>query len=237
MMSPRPDDRPTVDTLLALPTIQKTIRQRRVREKFKKVVSISFIFTKTLHDLSKNFTQFQIQFTTEISKLFNKLKLLLLFLFVMIKNFFILKYDKNNFNKCINKKSPPRKIYVNICQPEEDSDEDNFATNSLRNISKISKGALDDCDNTNNSSNVTPTMNVSIPRVTYSDIKIINSTPLNHDGHHGKNLKKDLSRSCFELGDFSPDVSARNSTASVQETSSVICKKLIFPDDDFDDSL
>lgn len=149
----------------------------------------------------------------------------------MFKSFFTLKSTKNNFNNCsYNNRTPNHNIQINISRHTEDSDDDNFLANISKNTSKMSKSSIEDDDN-NNKSNVTPTLNVSIPRIT-PDAKIANSTPLNH--MNGLTNKK-LRRKCFELGD-SPANSMRDksggSSLFEKDTSSLICKKLVFCEDD-----
>jgi len=62
----------------------------------------------------------------------------------------------------------------------------------------VSKLSAADDDN-NNESSVTPTLNNSIPRIT-PELKIINSTPLNHFNHQHEGLssrkyRRDLTKS------------------------------------------
>lgn len=76
------------------------------------------------------------------------------------------------------------------------SDEENFQLSSMNSSFNLSSrtGNTEDDDN-NNASNITPTLNNSIPRVT-PEIKIANSTPLNHhaNGFTLRKFKRDLLR-------------------------------------------
>jgi hypothetical protein len=88
------------------------------------------------------------------------------------------------------------KILINVQHYDEHSDDESFKT-SLNN-SRMSKVSATDDDN-NNECNITPTLNNSIPKVT-PELKIINSTPLNHfnHGHEGvssRKYRRDLTKS------------------------------------------
>jgi hypothetical protein len=86
-------------------------------------------------------------------------------------------------------------IRISVQNCDEDSDDGDSSIRTSLNNSRVSK--IDD-DN-NNESNVTPTLNNSIPRVT-PDLKIVNSTPLNHynhnsqDGLSSRKYRRDLTK-------------------------------------------
>lgn len=132
-------------------------------------------------------------------------------------------------------------IYVHHIDENSDVEPD-FKSSSV-NSSRVEKMSTADDDN-NNESNVTPTLNNSIPRVT-PEIKIINSTPLNHynhqyDGMSSRKYRRDLTKSCFEAEDgfCSPVISRNNSSLrnSSQDRDSLVCsKKLLFRDEDLDE--
>jgi hypothetical protein len=73
---------------------------------------------------------------------------------------------------------------------DEDSDDGDTSFRTSLNSSRMSK--VDDDNN-----NVTPTLNNSIPRVT-PELKIVNSTPLNHynhqDGLSSRKYRRDLTK-------------------------------------------
>jgi hypothetical protein len=79
---------------------------------------------------------------------------------------------------------------------DEDSDDGDVSFRTSMNNSRVSKVSQADDDN-NNESNVTPTLNNSIPRVT-PELKIVNSTPLNHynnqDGLSSRKYRRDLTK-------------------------------------------
>jgi hypothetical protein len=88
-------------------------------------------------------------------------------------------------------------VQINIQHVDENSDDETSFRTSLNN-SRVSKLSVDD-DNNNENRNVTPTLNNSIPRVT-PELKIINSTPLNHhnyqhEGLSSRKYRRDLTKS------------------------------------------
>lgn len=119
--------------------------------------------------------------------------------FQFIKSFlittFFLIYDWYKLKTAVTNISTPRQsnIQINVQNYDEDSDDGDTSFRTSLNSSRISK--VDD-DN-NNESNVTPTLNNSIPRVT-PELKIVNSTPLNHynhqDGLSSRKYRRDLTK-------------------------------------------
>lgn len=87
-------------------------------------------------------------------------------------------------------------VRIHITNYEEDSDDDDSSFRTSLNHSRVSKVSQVDSDN-NNESNVTPTLNNSVPRIT-PEIKIVNSTPLNHynhqDGLSNRKFRRDLTK-------------------------------------------
>lgn len=105
-------------------------------------------------------------------------------------NFFRLKENATTKSNT----SPNLKFEINVHHMNENSDDE--TSFKVSNNSRMSK--LSDDDN-NNESSVTPTLNNSIPRIT-PELKIINSTPLNHFNHQheglsGRKYRRDLTRS------------------------------------------
>lgn len=110
-----------------------------------------------------------------------------------IFDFFTLRSNAQKFGN----KPVLKKVEINVQNMNENSDDENSFKTSINN-SLMSKISATDDDN-NNESNVTPTLNNSIPRVT-PELKIINSTPLNHYNHQHESLsnrkyRKDLTKS------------------------------------------
>ncbi|KAG5682301.1 hypothetical protein PVAND_011661 [Polypedilum vanderplanki] len=159
------------------------------------------------------------------------IKSYIIFAILFVFNFFQLK-DKT-------KKSYKYNIPANNIGNISDDDESNTKSLSIHNSSRLSQISIaDDDDDSNNESNVTPTLNNSIPRIT-PEIKIINSTPLNHYNHQNqvssRKFRRDLTKSCFENDDgiCSPVVSRNSSLRnSSQNNHSIISKKLLFHDED-----
>lgn len=106
--------------------------------------------------------------------------------------------NNNNANSKLKKSSSfSKKIEINVRDVDENSDDDDSSFKTLNN-SRVSKLSAADDDN-NNESSITPTLNNSIPRVT-PELKIINSTPLNHFNHQHEGLssrkyRRDLTKS------------------------------------------
>lgn len=105
-------------------------------------------------------------------------------------DFFRLKGGTKNLNSPLGNSQ----IEVHIQHVDENSDDE--SSFKVLNSSRVSK--LSD-DGNNNDSSITPTLNNSIPRIT-PDLKIINSTPLNHfnhqlDGLSSRKYRRDLTRS------------------------------------------
>jgi membrane-associated tyrosine/threonine-specific cdc2-inhibitory kinase len=169
MMEPDPLKRPTVNQLLNIRKLKELRRQRKMEK------------------ISEKFRE---SFVSSFQYVKSHLLIAIFFLF----DFF--KLDKTG-QKMI--ATPARQISfrhtVENCDEHSDDDDTSFRT-SLNNshLSKISRASADD---DNNNENVTPTLNNSIPRVT-PDIKIINSTPLNHhEGLSHRKYRRDLTKSRF----------------------------------------
>lgn len=122
---------------------------------------------------------------------FQIVKFYLLLAAFCVCDFFRLRGNTQKMNKSA---SFGTKIVISQHIDENSDDEISF---KVLNSSRLSKLSADD-DN-NNESNVTPTLNNSIPRIT-PELKIINSTPLNHFNHQHEGLssrkyRRDLTRS------------------------------------------
>lgn len=80
-------------------------------------------------------------------------------------------------------------IKVQIHHYDEDSDDNESSFKTSMNSSRVSKVSCDDDNN-----NLTPTLNISVPRNT----KIVNSTPLNHynqhEGSSSRKFRRDLTK-------------------------------------------
>jgi hypothetical protein len=81
---------------------------------------------------------------------------------------------------------------------DENSDTEDFSFKTSLNSSRLSKLSSNADDDNNNESNITPTLNNSIPRIT-PDPLFTNSTPLNHFGHahdglSNRKYRRDLTR-------------------------------------------
>lgn len=89
----------------------------------------------------------------------------------------------------------PSRPIIQIDDYDEDSDDNEGSFRTSLSNSRVSKFSNDD-DN-NNDSNVTPTLNGSVPRIT-PELKLVNSTPLNHynsqNGLSNRKLRRDLTR-------------------------------------------
>lgn len=87
-------------------------------------------------------------------------------------------------------------VRIHVTKYEEDSDDNESSFRTSLDNSRFSKVSQVDSDN-NNESNVTPTLNNSVPRVT-PELKIVNSTPLNHynhqDGLSNRKFRRDLTK-------------------------------------------
>jgi membrane-associated tyrosine- and threonine-specific cdc2-inhibitory kinase len=169
MMEPDPFKRPTVNQLLKSPKLRKLSYQRKV--------------TKISQKCKKTFV--------------NGLQL--------IKRYFLmtifLLYEFLKLDKTVQTHTTPstrvngNAIRIHVQHYDEDSDDESSFRTSM-NSSRVSKISHADDDN-NNDSNVTPTLNNSIPRVT-PEVKIVNSTPLNHynhqDGLSNRKYRRDLTK-------------------------------------------
>lgn len=126
------------------------------------------------------------------------IKIYFLFAAFCISDFFRLGGNANNNSNGKLRKSSSfsKKIQTNVQHIDENSDDDSSFT--ALNNSRVNKLSAADDDN-NNESSVTPTLNNSIPRIT-PELKIINSTPLNHFNHQHEGLssrkyRRDLTKS------------------------------------------
>lgn len=122
---------------------------------------------------------------------FQVVKFYLLFVILIIINFFKLEKVEQNLA------TPARsQIRIRVQDYDEDSDDADVSIRASLNNSRVSKVSQTDDDN-NNESNVTPTLNNSIPRIT-PELKIANSTPLNHFNHQeglsSRKYRRDLTK-------------------------------------------
>lgn len=126
------------------------------------------------------------------SNAFQIIKCYLLFLVFIIYEFF--KLEKKGHVAPLRPRSGVRICVQNY---DENSDDDTSFKTSL-NTSRASKASHLDDDN-NNDSNITPTLNNSIPRIT-PELLIVNSTPLNHMHHqNGLSSRKGFGRALTKL--------------------------------------
>ncbi|XP_070492076.1 membrane-associated tyrosine- and threonine-specific cdc2-inhibitory kinase isoform X2 [Chironomus tepperi] len=218
MLEPEPQKRPTVNSLLNMSYLKHLYLKRKMTRMVNKVKQI---------------------FLTGLEII----KIYFLFAAFCISDFFRLRGNMpSNANGNIRKSSSfSKKIEINVRHIDENSDDDDSSFKALNN-SRVSKLSAADDDN-NNESSVTPTLNNSIPRVT-PELKIINSTPLNHFNHQHEGLssrkyRRDLTKSCFGIEDgfCSPVIPRNGSIRNIsQDRDSFICsKKLLFKDEDMDD--
>ncbi|KAL7034499.1 hypothetical protein ACKWTF_007991 [Chironomus riparius] len=220
MLEPDPQKRPTVNTLLNMAYLKHLYLKRKMTRMVNKIREI---------------------FLTGLELI----KIYFLFTVFYISDFFRLRGNMpNNTNVKIRKSSSfskNDKIEINVRRIDENSDDDDDSSFKALNNSRVIKLSADD-DN-NNESSVTPTLNNSIPRIT-PELKIINSTPLNHFNHQHEGLssrkyRRDLTKSCFGVDDgFCSPVIPRNCSIRniSQDRDSFICsKKLLFSDEDMDD--
>lgn len=112
--------------------------------------------------------------------------------FIMISNFFVLEKEKQKIDN-----SGTSENFINIYNEESSHVHDTSFTTFPSNESNISHS---DDDNNNDSNNTTPTLNHHhIPRVFTPEIKIVNSTPLNHFNHQNglsnRKFRRDLTKS------------------------------------------
>lgn len=119
------------------------------------------------------------------------IKCYLLFLVFIIYEFFKLEKKEN-----VVVSTPRGRVHICVQNYDENSDDDISFRTSL-DTSRASKNSQIDDDN-NNETNITPTLNNSIPRIT-PEIMIANSTPLNHFHHSNglssrKGFRRDLTK-------------------------------------------
>lgn len=186
MMEPDPARRPTVDRLLSNPKLKALNYQRKGAKIFKKCVSsarnlcLIRYLTKVRHFQMKTFTSG-----------FHIIKCYLLFVVFIVVDFF--KLDKKTQTVATTARSSS--IQICVQDYDENSDDESSCRTSLNN-SRVSKISQADDDN-NNTSYVTPTLNNSVPRIT-PEIKIANSTPLNHftdhDGLSSRRYRRDVTK-------------------------------------------
>lgn len=104
------------------------------------------------------------------------------------------KLEKNKFDRVLTPRNP---IEIRVDHCGEDSDDGNVSFKTSLNLSRTSKISNTDDDN-NNESNVTPTLNNSIPRITPEIHIAANSTPLNHfnqqDGLSSRKYRRDFAK-------------------------------------------
>lgn len=115
--------------------------------------------------------------------------------YLLLIMFGILDFFKLEKKVSVSTSTPIRsKVRIMVQDYDEHSDDETSFRTSL-NTSHFSKVSSNDDDN-NNESNVTPTFNNSIPRVTPE--LIVNSTPLNHfnvqDGLSSRKYRRDLTK-------------------------------------------
>lgn len=241
MMEPDPARRPTVDQLLSNPKLKSLNYQRKGAKISKKCVSSVCILCM---NRLLNFHCFQMKTFTSG---FHIIKCYLLFVIFVVYDFFRLEKKTQTVTT-----TPRSSIQICVQNYDENSDDESSCRTSLNNsiVSKISQAD----DDNNNTSYVTPTLNNSVPRVT-PELKIANSTPLNHfnnhDGLSSRKFRRDLTKLrwvvqsnvqrlicliiifLYSFDTASPVVrSPRNSS---QDRESFICKKLFFQDEDLDD--
>lgn len=124
---------------------------------------------------------------------FQLIKCYLLFLVCIVYEFFKLEKKAQPASP-----QPPRSgIRICVQNYEENSDDDSSFRTSI-NTSRVSKASTQIDDDNNNDSNITPTLNNSIPRIT-PELLIVNSTPLNRFHHHSalsnrKGFRRDLEK-------------------------------------------
>lgn len=145
------------------------------------------MYQSTSAELCNNSLHFQKQTFTSGLQL---IKWYLLFIVLRVYDFFKLEKTERILT------TPSRsKIRIRLNDYEEDSDDGDTSIKTSLNLSRVSKISHTDDDNNNES--VTPTLNNSIPRVT-PEIKIVNSTPLNHynhqDGLSNRKYRRDLTK-------------------------------------------
>ncbi|CRK92485.1 CLUMA_CG006049, isoform A [Clunio marinus] len=206
MMEPNPMKRPKVDEILKHSKLRRLAYQRKVERFSHKCVEST-------------------------SRCFNSMIAKLLLLLFTIIEFFKLKESSHKLLTTPSTKFSRKtnvKIFIN--HDDEDSDDGEISFRTSLETSRLSKISQTDDDN-NNESNVTPTLNNSVPRVT-PEIKIVNSTPLNHynhqDGLSSRKARRDLTKLSFDL--TSPDTREKS-----KDRDSMICKKLCFYDDELSD--
>lgn len=99
-------------------------------------------------------------------------------------------------NKNENVPKVPTLVITRNC--EDQASDDGFDLDSSINTRQSWANTSHSDDDNNNESNVTPTFNNSIPR-NDPEMKIVNSTPLNHynqqDGLFNRKLRRDLTKS------------------------------------------
>lgn len=135
---------------------------------------------------------------TPFINVFIFIKSFLVLAMMLIFDFFKLRGSSSKLsNDSFNARTLPE-FYIQHVDEQSDV-EDEINCKSSANNSRLSKVSAASDDDNNNESNVTPTLNNSIPRVT-PELKIINSTPLNHYNHQYEGLssrkyRRDLTKS------------------------------------------
>lgn len=182
MMEPDPTKRPTVDQLLQVPRLKALKKQRKVAKVLTGSVSFEIITPEMIL-----FILFFLLQTRPFIQLFDFLKFYLILSVCYLRDFW-----KLRSNRLI---PAQNKVSIVLSHYNEDSDDGDTSIRTSLNSSRVSKISADE-DN-NNKSNVTPTLNNSIPRVT-PEVKIVNSTPLNHYNHQdslsNRKYRRDLTK-------------------------------------------
>lgn len=195
MMEPNPLTRPTVSELMQKPILKRKILGRNIRNFVKKIVSkllkctliIMIMFTDCINSM------YNFSFKVNIPRASMRACVgFSVSFFMMIYNFFVL---DNSSRKTKTYIASPQEITNRFNETNSDFCDTSFKTFPT-NESNVSRS--DDDNNNDDSNNTTPTMNNQIPRIT-PEIKIVNSTPLNHFNHQNglsnRKFRRDLTKS------------------------------------------
>lgn len=195
MMEPNPAKRPTVKQLLKNKKLLVINCQRKMDRISHNCVSSSVNLAQSTDVCTKvsapSFVTISLHFQKQtFTSGLQLIKWYLLFIVLRVYDFFKLEKTERILT------TPSRsKIRIRLNDYEEDSDDGDTSIKTSLNLSRVSKISHTDDDNNNES--VTPTLNNSIPRVT-PEIKIVNSTPLNHynhqDGLSNRKYRRDLTK-------------------------------------------
>lgn len=168
MMSPDPDQRPTVNALLSMPKIQKILKYRRWMKPFHNVVSTKYTLFTSNHNLQAFVCSFLKQ-RKFVSALWDRLYVMKLFfygIFMAVLSIFTLKSPKHKGKHSVALTSTPCAAQQLVPPPD-----DSF-TQCISDVSEID---YDDSPSNRSQSK-------SFLRVQES--QIVNSTPLNHHSSH-----------------------------------------------------